>query len=30
MYIYNTKADIDRLVLGLNKANDMFKKWRKD
>ena len=29
MYIYNTKADIDRLIMALNKANDMFKKWRK-
>jgi len=29
MYIYNTKADIDRLIMALNKSNDMFKKWRK-
>ena len=26
-YIYNTKADIDRLILGLNKTYEMFKKW---
>ena len=28
MYIYNTKADIDRLIMALNRANDMFKRWR--
>lgn len=26
-YIYNTKADVDRLILGLNKTYEMFKKW---
>lgn len=26
-YIYNTKEDVDRLVLGLNKAYEMFKKY---
>ena len=29
MYIYNTKEDIDNLINALNKANDMFKKWRR-
>lgn len=29
MYIYNTKEDIDKLIYALNKANDMFKKWRR-
>lgn len=29
MYIYNTKEDIDKLIHALNKANDMFKKWRR-
>ena len=29
MYIYNTKEDIDKLIYPLNKANDMFKKWRR-
>ena len=29
MYIYNTKEDIDKLKYALNKANDMFKKWRR-
>ena len=28
MYIYNTKEDIDKLIMALNRANDMFKKWR--
>lgn len=28
-YIYNTKEDVDRLVDGLNKAYDMFKKYIK-
>ena len=28
MYIYNTKADIDRLIMALNRANDIFKRWR--
>ena len=28
MYIHNTKADIDRLIMALNRANDMFKRWR--
>lgn len=29
MYVYNTKEDIDKLIYALNKANDMFKKWRR-
>lgn len=29
IYIYNTKEDIDKLIYALNKANDMFKKWRR-
>lgn len=29
MYIYNTKEDINKLIYALNKANDMFKKWRR-
>ena len=28
-YIYNTKEDIDKLVVGLNKAYNMFKKYLK-
>lgn len=28
-YIYNTKEDVDRLVIGLNKAYGMFKKYIK-
>ena len=27
LYFYNTKEDIDKLVLGLNKAYDIFKKY---
>ena len=26
-YFYNTKDDVDRLIIGLNKAYDMFKKY---
>ena len=29
-YIYNTKEDVDKLVLGLNKAYDMFSKYIKN
>ena len=29
LYMYNTKEDIDKLVIGLNKTYDMFKKWIK-
>lgn len=29
-YIYNTKEDIDRLVMGLEKTYTMFKKWIKE
>ena len=29
LYFYNTKEDIDKLVLGLNKAYDIFKKYCK-
>ena len=29
-YIYNTKEDVDRLVEGLNKAYDIFKKYMKE
>lgn len=29
IYIYNTKEDIDRLILGLNKVYDIFKKYTK-
>ena len=28
-YIYNTKQDVEKLVEGLNKAYDMFKKYAK-
>ncbi len=28
-YIYNTKQDVDKLIAGLNKAHDMFKKYMK-
>ncbi len=28
-YLYNTKTDIDRLISGINKAYDMFKKYIK-
>ena len=26
-YIYNTKEDVDKLIAGLNKAYNMFKKY---
>ena len=26
-YFYNTKEDVDRLIKGLNKAYNMFKKY---
>ena len=26
-YFYNTKEDVDMLIQGLNKANEMFKKY---
>ena len=26
-YIYNTKEDVDKLVIALNKAYNMFKKY---
>ena len=29
LYMYNTKEDIDKLIIGLNKTYDMFKKWIK-
>ena len=29
LYMYNTKEDIDKLINGLNKTYDMFKKWIK-
>jgi cysteine desulfurase/selenocysteine lyase len=29
-YLYNTKGDVDKLVMGLNKAYDMFKKYLKN
>ena len=29
-YIYNTKEDVDRLIVALNKAYDMFKKYIKN
>ena len=25
-YIYNTKEDVDKLIIGINKAYNMFKK----
>ena len=28
-YVYNTKEDIDKLILGLNKAYKMFEKYLK-
>ena len=30
LYMYNTKEDIDKLIIGLNKTYDMFKKWIKN
>lgn len=30
LYIYNTREDIDRLVIALNKTRDMFAKWIKN
>ena len=27
VYIYNTKEDVDKLIAGLNKAYNMFKKY---
>ena len=29
LYMYNTKEDIDKLISGLNKTYEMFKKWIK-
>ena len=26
-YFYNTKEDVDKLIVGLNKAYNMFKKY---
>ena len=26
-YIYNTKEDVDKLIIGINKAYNMFKKY---
>ena len=28
-YIYNTKEDVDRLIIALNKTEKMFEKWIK-
>lgn len=30
LYIYNTKEDIDNLIIGLRKTRDVFRKWIKE